>query len=64
MGNGTTRKTRGISPKVWLPVSAQATALLVNLIASGHFDRVELSQLAALGLTAFFGYLANPGQVE
>lgn len=57
-------KTHGISPKVWAPVAAQLVAFLVNLIASGAFDRTELAQIAGAGLTAFFGFLAGPGAVD
>jgi hypothetical protein len=56
-------KTVGISPKVWVPTALQAIALVVNLIASGEFDRVEVAQVVSLGLTALVGYLANPGSV-
>jgi hypothetical protein len=52
-----------ISPKVWAPVAAQIIAFLVNLIASGEFNRTELAQLVGLALTAVVGYLASPGDV-
>lgn len=57
-------KTHGISPKVWAPVAAQLVAVLVNLIASGDFDRTELAQIVGAGLTALFGFWASPGAVD
>jgi hypothetical protein len=56
-------KTIGISPKVLIPVLAQAAALLVNWIATGAFDRVEVAQVVGLGLTAVLGAWAGPGEV-
>lgn len=42
-------------------------ALVVNLAATGEFDRVELAQLINLGLTAVLGtlagYWARPNEV-
>jgi uncharacterized membrane protein len=49
---------RKISPKVYEPLVAQSTALLVNVVASGKFDRAELAQILAIVLTAALGYRA------
>lgn len=57
-------KTRGISPKVWAPTAALLITFVVNLIASGEFDRTEIAQLVGAVLTAVVGYLAGPGDVE
>jgi hypothetical protein len=57
------RSLTTISPKVWAPVALQIVAFLVNLIASGDFDRTELAQLVGLALTAVVGYFASPGDV-
>ena len=56
-------RTRGISPKVWAPVAGLVATFVVNLIASGEFDRTELAQLVAVGLSAVIGYFASPGDV-
>lgn len=56
-------KTLGISPKVWQPIAAQFTALVVVLLATGDFDRVTWAQLAGMVLTAGFGWFASPGKV-
>ena len=56
-------KTVGISPKVWAPVALQVIVFVVNLIASGEFDRTEVAQLTGVALTAVVGYLAGPGVV-
>lgn len=60
----TAKRTVGFSPKVLVPAALQAVALLVNFIASGAFDRVELAQVVGLALTAVVGYIAGPGEVE
>lgn len=56
-------RTDGFSNKVaktlWGACGAQATALLVNLIATGTFDRVELAQLVGVALTAAGGVLVG-----
>lgn len=57
-------RTLGISPKVWAPTAALLVTFLANWIASGEFDRTELAQIVAAGLTAVIGYLASPGTVE
>jgi hypothetical protein len=64
--------TDGFSNKVaktlWGACGAQATALLVNYLASGVFDRVELAQLVGVALTALgglvAGYAAAPDEQE
>jgi hypothetical protein len=65
--------TDGFSNKVaktlWGACGAQATALLVNYVASGgSFDRVELAQLVGVALTALgglvAGYRAAPDEQE
>jgi hypothetical protein len=55
-------QTIGFSKKVLAAVGAQTVALIVNFIASGEFDRVEVAQVVGLGLTAALGYVApaNP----
>lgn len=55
--------TRGISPKVWAPTAALLVTFVVNLIASGEFDRTELAQLIGAAMTAVVGYLAAPGDI-
>jgi hypothetical protein len=57
-------KQIGISPKGLAPALLQVVALLVNWIATGEFDRVELAQVIGVALTAIVGYLASPGTVE
>lgn len=56
-------KTVGFSKKVLAAVlaacGAQAAALLVQVIATGQFDRVAVAQLVGVGLTAVLGVAAG-----
>lgn len=64
--------TIGFSKKVLATVlaacGAQAVALVVQLIATGEFDRVSAAQLVGVGLTAglgvLAGYLAPPNETQ
>lgn len=66
------RRTRGLSNKVVATLAgacgAQTVAFVTNWIASGDLDRVGLSQLVGLALTALFGlaagYRAEPDEQE
>lgn len=57
------RRTAGLSNKVaktlWGACGAQATVLVVNLISTGQFDRVELAQLVGVAATAVGGLVAG-----
>lgn len=56
-------RTVGFSNKVFVTVlaavSTQLVAFVVNLVATGVFDRVAAAQLVGVGLTAVFGVLAG-----
>lgn len=64
-------ETVGFSKKVLATVlaaaGAQLVALLVNLISTGAFDRVEVGQLVGVVMTAVLGtaagWLAPPNEV-
>jgi hypothetical protein len=60
---GTAIRTDGLSRKllsaVVAAVGTQVVALLVNLISTGKFDKVEAAQLVGIALTAVFGVLAG-----
>lgn len=57
-------RTVGLARKIAAAVGAQTVALLVNLIASGSFDRVEFAQLVGVALTIVLGWITRPGKVE
>lgn len=60
---GRGQRTVGLSNKVaktlWGACGAQFTALVVNLVATGAFDRVEAAQLVGVALTAVGGLVAG-----
>jgi hypothetical protein len=43
-------------PKIWIPFALGVIAILVQGIATGEFDRVEISEAAAVGLYALIGW--------
>jgi hypothetical protein len=61
-------RTQGLSRKLTATligaVGTQVIAFVVNLLASGEFNRTELAQIVGIGLTAAFGtvagYLSQP----
>lgn len=56
-------KTVGLSKKIIAAAGAQFVALVVNLIASGQFDRVEWAQVVGIVLTTVLGIAAPPNAV-
>ncbi|MEJ7784748.1 MAG: hypothetical protein WKF96_08095 [Solirubrobacteraceae bacterium] len=57
-------QTLGLSPKLYLPVSAALTGLLTSWVATGEFDGGELRGLLATVVLALVAYVAPPGELD
>lgn len=56
-------KTRGISPKLYVPLLAEVLAIFVHWIATGEFDRVEVAASVFTAGQATLAWIAGPGDV-
>lgn len=57
------QRTKGLSPKVWVPVAVGILAIATQWLITGEFDRVETGQTILTAGYAVIGFLAGPGFV-